>query len=250
MIGDASVEVPFDSPLAWIPRFATVVFDVDSTLSTLEGIDWLAHRRSAEVARACATLTTEAMEGRLSLDAVYAERLALIRPTSHEIALLGDAYLATMVSGMRSLIRLLLIKRVEVHLVSGGVRPALLPVARHLGIGERQLHAVDLAADADGALSRLDGVQPLATQRGKPLVVSALSARRPVAMVGDGATDAAVRGVVDTFIAFTGVVRRPAVVAVADAEAPSVKALHTLLFSVDVAHDLLTNVSDDPSVGD
>ena len=250
MTVDAAVDVPFDSPLAWIPRFATVVFDVDSTVSTLEGIDWLAHRRGADIARACSALTEDAMEGRLPLDAVYATRLALIRPTAHEVALLGDAYLATMVPGMRSLIRLLLIKRVQVHLVSGGVRPALLPVARHLGIGERAVHAVELAADEDGTLSRLDGEQPLATQRGKPLIVHGLAVPRPIVMVGDGATDAAVRGVVDHFIAFTGVVRRDAVVAVADAEAPSVKALHTLLFTPDLSHDLLTNLSNDPSGGD
>jgi HAD superfamily phosphoserine phosphatase-like hydrolase len=247
---DAAVDVPFDSPLAWMPRFATVVFDVDSTLSTIEGIDWLAMRRSHDIARACATLTEQAMAGAVPLDAVYGQRLALIRPTAQEIALLGEAYLATMVPGMRSLIRLLLIKRVQVHLVSGGLRQALLPLARHLGIGEQQVHAVEVAADVDGTLSRLEGTQPLATQRGKPQTVHQLAAARPLVMIGDGSTDAAARGVVDTFIAFTGVVRRPAVVEVADAEAASVRALHRLLFEPDHAHDLFTAFSNDPAGGD
>jgi len=247
---DAAVDVPFDSPLAWMPRFATVVFDVDSTLSTIEGIDWLAMRRSHDIARACATLTEQAMAGAVPLDAVYGQRLALIRPTAQEIALLGEAYLATMVLGMRSLIRLLLIKRVQVHLVSGGLRQALLPLARHLGIGERQLHAVELAPDADGTLSCLDGEQPLATQRGKPHVVHYLAAPRPRVMIGDGSTDAAVRGVVETFIAFTGVARRPAVVAVADAEAATVRTLHALLFEPDSSHDLLVNLTNDPAGGE
>ena len=34
--------------------------------------------------------------------------------------------------------------------------------------------------DADGTFSKLDGEQPLATQRGKPLVVQQLALRRPV----------------------------------------------------------------------
>jgi phosphoserine phosphatase len=48
-------------------------------------------------------------------------------------------------------------------------------------------------------------------------------------MVGDGATDLAVRGVADAFIAFTGVVRRDTVAARADAVAPEVATLHRLL---------------------
>lgn len=58
-----------------------------------------------------------------------------------------------------------------------------------------------------------------------------LQLRTPTVMVGDGSTDAAVRGVVDSFIAYTGVARREKVVAVADAEANSFAALRPLLFT-------------------
>ncbi|MFN9957588.1 MAG: phosphoglycerate dehydrogenase, partial [bacterium] len=91
----------------------------------------------------------------------------------------------------------------RVYLVSGGLRAAILPLASHLGVAPIRVHAVELAPDADGTLSLLDGEQPLATQRGKPLVVEQLQLCAPIAMVGDGSTDAAVRGVVDTFIAYT-----------------------------------------------
>jgi hypothetical protein len=50
-------------------------------------------------------------------------------------------------------------------------------------------------------------------------------------MVGDGSTDAAVRGVVDNFFAYTGVARRENVVRVADAEAKSFEELRGLLFA-------------------
>jgi hypothetical protein len=61
--------------------------------------------------------------------------------------------------------------------------------------------------------------------------VQRLQLRAPVAMVGDGSTDAAVRGVVDRFFAYTGVARREKVVAVADAEAESFAALRPLLIA-------------------
>jgi hypothetical protein len=56
-------------------------------------------------------------------------------------------------------------------------------------------------------------------------------------MVGDGSTDAAVRDLVDTFIAYTGVVHRPAVVAVAHEVATSVGALAPLLLVAEADAD-------------
>ena len=94
-----------------------------------------------------------------------------------------------------------------------------------------RVHAVSVTQDTDGTYSLLDADQPLATQQGKPLTVQRLQLRTPVAMVGDGSTDAAVRGVVDSFFAYTRVARREQVVAVADAEAPSFDALRELLFA-------------------
>jgi len=212
------------------PRFRAVCFDVDSTLAALEGVDWLADRRGAEVAAESHALTTQAMDGLLPIEAVYRRRLARIRPTVGEVAQLADAYVAALQPGMDRLLATLLAGGCQVHLVSGGFRQAILPLARRLGVPDARVHAVSLAADpADGTLSALDGDQPLATQAGKPAVVRALALPAPAAMVGDGSTDAAVRAVVDTFIAYTGVVHRAAVVAAADVVAPSVAALVPLL---------------------
>jgi phosphoserine phosphatase len=116
-------------------------------------------------------------------------------------------------------------------LLSGGLREAILPLAHHVGIDDEDVHAVEIDFDQNGEFVGLRGDQPLATQQGKPQVLHALrhEMERPIVMVGDGSTDAATRGVTDAFIAYTGVVRRATVVAVADAEAASFKALHSLL---------------------
>jgi phosphoserine phosphatase len=212
------------------PRFKTVVFDVDSTLAIIEGIDWLATLRDEATARESEALTNQAMAGELPIDAVYTRRLAAIRPTGAELLMLGDAYRETIVPGMTELVRALLDAGVHVHMLSGGLRASIIPLALYLGVAADRVHAVSLARDEDGTFSLLDGEQRLATQQGKPQVVHALQLRGPVAMVGDGSTDAAVRGVVDAFFAFTAVARREKVVAVADAEANSVDALYALLF--------------------
>jgi hypothetical protein len=85
-------------------RFATVVFDVDSTLAAIEGIDWLAEQRGPEIARACADLTARAMSGEMPIEAVYLERLQAIAPTAAEIEVLAEAYRAAVVPGAEALI--------------------------------------------------------------------------------------------------------------------------------------------------
>lgn len=213
------------------PRFKTVIFDVDSTLAAIEGIDWLASLRDPEIAQESEELTARAMAGELPIEAVYTRRLERIRPTAAELLMLADAYQHATEAGARELIAELQQAKVHVHLLSGGLRPSIIPLALQLGVPTDRVHAVSLARDADGTFSLLDGEQPLATQQGKPLTVQRLQLRAPVAMVGDGSTDAAVRGVVDRFFAYTGVARREKVVAVADAEADSFAALRPLLIA-------------------
>jgi phosphoserine phosphatase len=218
------------------PRFATVIFDVDSTLCALEGIDWLAEQRGTEIATESAQLTARAMAGEMPIEAVYTRRLARIRPTIDELSALADVYRSTMQPGAAELVATLHRAGCHVHLLSGGLRVAIVPMAQQLGIPNDRVHAVSVVQDTDGSLSVLDGEQPLATQQGKPSVVHHLHLRQRTVMIGDGSTDAAVRGVVDAFIAYTGVARRDSVVAVADAEATSFDALYPLLFHPDPSH--------------
>jgi len=56
-----------------VTRFKSVVLDVDSTLSGVEGIDWLASLRGAEIEAWSAALTARAMEGAIPIEAVYGE---------------------------------------------------------------------------------------------------------------------------------------------------------------------------------
>jgi len=217
-----------------VPKFASVVFDADSTLSAMEGIDWLGALRGPEVAVEIEALTNLAMDGLVPLDDVYALRIARIRPTGDELRELGEVYVQRVVPGVKALIADLHAAGVTTVIVSGGIREALLPLAAYLGVPASRVHAVGLRCSADdGVYDALDGAQLLATQAGKVQVVEMLVREGvvtgPIALVGDGATDAAVRGVVDAFLAFTGVVRREAVVAVAAGEARDMAGLSEML---------------------
>lgn len=200
--------------------FRSVVVDVDSTISAIEGIDWLASLRGDDVARAVTALTTDAMEARVPLDAVYDRRLALIRPTRDEIAELARHYITTAVPGVREAMSIWRLAGLRVVVVSGGLRDALLPLGSWLGVDAGDLHGVEVRYAGDvAAEAQRDAV--LATRGGKPKLVGSLMLPRPVLAVGDGATDAELAAVVDRFVAFTGVVRRDAVVAAAATEVQS-----------------------------
>jgi len=202
--------------LLTIPRFRAVVLDVDSTLCGVEGIDWLAGRRGAKVAGDIAQLTQRAMEGSIPLEAVYGNRLALIRPTAAEIAGLARVYADALAPGAREAIFRMRGEGVVVALVSGGIKQAIEPLARDLGFDGESLHAVSVTFDESGNFAGYDDRSPLATQRGKRDVVARLNLPRPSIAVGDGASDVAMRESADAFAAFTGFARREAVVKAAD----------------------------------
>ncbi len=110
-----------------------------------------------------------------------------------------------------------------VHLVTGGFRPLVEPIAARLNISAERVHANRLFFAADGAYAGFDASEPTARTGGKRAAVAAIKAavaNQPcvAVMVGDGATDAEARGpgAADIFVAYGGVTQRPAVGASAD----------------------------------
>ncbi len=198
------------------PRFATVILDVDSTLSGIEGVDWLAERRGGGVAKRVADLTARAMHGEVPLEDVYGARLAMIRPRRDDVDALGHAYIDTISAGAAEAVAKWRSRAVRVILISGGLRHPILRLAQHIGLGPQQVYAVDVRFDAIGGWIGYDSSSPLTTTTGKRDIVAELDLPRPMIMVGDGSTDRAVVGKVEAFAAFTGHVARPAVANGAD----------------------------------
>ncbi|MDT8406998.1 MAG: HAD-IB family phosphatase [Methylococcales bacterium] len=193
----------------------TVCFDFDSTLSTVEGIDELAVRQG--VGDALARLTEAAMNGSVALQEVYARRLELLQPDRDSMTWLSRRYLATITPGAGAVLAELMRLPVTVHIISGGLRPAILASAARLGIEAHRVHAVDVHFDAAGGYVDFDHDSPLARSGGKAEVCRRLAeAGRGLVMVGDGYTDLEAQQAGALMVAFTGVVARPKVVEAAD----------------------------------
>lgn len=195
-------------------KFKTICFDCDSTLSTIEGIDELAKR--AGLGDEMAALTDAAMNGTVSLEAVYGQRLAMIKPNKADIDWLSELYIAEQVRGVKDVFAQLLAQGRHVHIISGGLRPAILPLARWLGLTDSQVHAVDIYFNDDGSYQRYETDSPLARNGGKADIVRQLTGRDTLAMIGDGKTDMEAKQAGAFVIGFGGVVDRPIVRELAD----------------------------------
>jgi phosphoserine phosphatase len=183
-------------------RFSLVFFDVDSTLVSIEGIDVLAGGNPEIQA-----LTEAAMNGSLSIDEVYARRLDFIKPTQKQVARLAEQYLGNIVAFAEETVRHLLEGGVDVHFVTAGIEQAVWPLAAHMGLQRRALHAVRLDFDKHGRYRDFDRSALPSRSGGKEAVVLDVRARShgPAMFVGDGMTDLEAKDAVDVFVGFGGV---------------------------------------------
>jgi len=183
--------------------YRLVFFDVDSTLVTIEGIDILGGGDPRVV-----ELTEAAMNGAISLEEVYAQRLDSIRPSRAQVEALAVRYRQSLVDGAAETIDALQRAGAIVHLVTAGVEQAIAPLAETLGV--RNVHAVRLQFEPDGTYADFDRRSPLTRAGGKEVVVRDVRARTKgkAAFIGDGASDLEAKPAVDFFVGFGGVRER------------------------------------------
>lgn len=209
--------------MPWRP-YPVTIFDCDSTLSAVEGIDELA--TEPDHREAVSGLTDSAMAGEVPLEDVYGERLSLLKPTQADVVSVRNSYKANAVPDAKAIIAALNDAENETWIVSGGLAGPVIEFATWLGVDRDRVKAVEAQfdpfegdwwvgdhghrngkaryADYDkGHLTSSDGkadvIRNLVTGRGRKL------------LVGDGASDLAAADAVDLFVAYAGVVDRPAV---------------------------------------
>ena len=192
--------------------FDLVFFDCDSTLSRVEGIDELAIR--AGVADELIPLTNAAMKGSIPLQDIYRKRLELIRPDQEALNWLSQRYVDQMVEGATEVVSELMRQGRSVHIVSGGLRQAVLSVGKFLGVPDDQVHAVDVFFDEKGNYAGFDEQSPLARAGGKADICRKVVApnNKSAALIGDGITDLEATEAGVYVIGFGGVARREVVV--------------------------------------
>lgn len=198
------------------PRCQHVIFDCDSTLTAVEGIDVLA--RDPAVRSQIEALTRAAMEGEVNLSEIYGRRLAMLQPTHRQVHAIRSAYKQYVVADARELIHYLLSCGHDVYIVSGGLIEPVREFGIWLGVPPENIRAVEVEYDELSPEWWLPDKKwerpyrsyqptPLADSAGKLGVVQNLLERRHGRrlLVGDGHSDLAARPAVDLFVGFGGV---------------------------------------------
>ena len=194
-----------------------LLLDCDSTLSSIEGIDELGRLRGPATFKAVEDMTNAAMNGGTPMEAIFAKRLDIIKPTAAELAAIGAQYIATAEPTALASLAQLRAAGWQIAIVSGGFTQAIRPLADFLGID--RVEAVVLKFHADGSYAGFDDSCPTCQTKGKNVDARRLRAEYQaghVVMVGDGASDLEVKGDADLVIGFGRYVQRPKVVAGAD----------------------------------
>ncbi len=217
----------FNQPLVW-PISNLVIFDCDSTLSRVEGIDELARISSGaeETALKIAQLTKRAMEGDIPLEFVYGQRLGTVNPTQEEVRTIAKIYRENVIPEAKAVIEALQAAGAQVFIVSGGLIEPVRDFGEWLGVPPENIYAVDMEYDqlagqwwrywdqADGQNPRANYLavssSPLIGTGGKNRIIAQIRARQPgrALLVGDGLSDLEAGAEVDLFIGFGGAVYR------------------------------------------
>lgn len=214
-------------PAVW-PITKLVIFDCDSTLSSIEGIDELARLSADEddVALNIAKLTKRAMEGDIPLEAVYGQRLGVVKPTQTQVRHIAKIYRQTVIPNAPTVIDALQTLGVKVFIVSGGLIEPVRDFGVWLGVPGERIFAVDMEYDQlsgqwwryweqpGGQNPKANylsaGPSPLMGTKGKNRIISQIRAEHPgrAILIGDGLSDLEAGSAVDLFIGFGGAVYR------------------------------------------
>lgn len=186
-----------------------LIFDCDSTLSAIEGVDELARVRGPKLFAEVEAMTNAAMDGKIPVESVFGQRLEVIRPSKEDVAAAGQRYIDEIEPTVEALLPKLRDAGWTPVILSGGFRQAIAPLATHLGI--KLIEAVDLVFDAEGNYLDFDREYPTTRSGGKPEVIAALRQELSparIVMVGDGVSDLETQSMVDLFVGFGGYVKR------------------------------------------
>ncbi|OGF99958.1 hypothetical protein A2153_04655 [Candidatus Gottesmanbacteria bacterium RBG_16_38_7b] len=187
-------------------EFDSVIFDCDSTLSKIEGIDELAgfYGKKEQISR----LTRLAQEGKLAFEDVFQQRLNILKPSRQSLEELSELYLNNLTEDASQTLEALSFLEKNIYIISGSYTHALLKLANKFNIPSQNIYANDLIFDKKGNfIQYIEG--PLKRNHGKLQIVRRIKGRK--IMFGDGITDLETRYLVDLFVGFGGVQIRPVV---------------------------------------
>ncbi|MCX5640057.1 MAG: phosphoglycerate dehydrogenase [Planctomycetota bacterium] len=206
-----------------------LIFDFDSTIVAIEGLDELARLaladdpQRARTMEAIEAITRDGMTGAIGIDESLRRRLAMLTIKRSHVDALVKLLKRRLSPSFRKHIAAVRRNADRIHVVSSGFREYVEPVCAELGIPAERIHCNAFQWKGTAVVG-YDAANPVAKPGGKAKVVRALKLPGRIVAIGDGVTDAEIRdaGAAHEFVAYCENIEREAVVARADRVARTV----------------------------
>jgi phosphoserine phosphatase len=191
-----------------VKKFDTIIFDLDSTLVNIEGLEWLAHPDKIFNL----PLISAAHEGKVPLNTAYEREVSIIAPSYADMLTLGRKYQQSLVEDAKEIIDALQILGKDVWLITNNFHPAIDIIANALNIPLENVFGNHFYFTNKGEYHGFDYTSLLTRNKGKAEIIKHhIDSNRKVAFIGDSVMDLEAKPVVDLFVGYGGVVSRKAV---------------------------------------
>lgn len=210
-------------------RFATVVFDFDSTLVDDETLEFVCDRALAgrsdrdAVLAEIKRITELGVTGAIPFEESIARRMALVAPRRADVEDVAQGFVDRISPSILSHLDFFRENGESLYIVSHGFDELIEPTVRKLGIDMSRVFANKFVFDDDGVARSIDVTRPLSRAGGKARALLSARVPGPVVMIGDGYTDYEVKlhGAADAFVAYVEHAHRERAVENADRVAKS-----------------------------
>jgi D-3-phosphoglycerate dehydrogenase len=206
----------------------TLILDFDSTIVQVETLDELAkislQKCSPDLKEATLNqiiaLTNLGMDGTISIEESLDKRVALLNASKSDVEEVTKNLLDALSPSFKSNKDFFERNKKDIYIVSAGFTECIKPVAKYLGLNERNIFANEFIYDPDTA--KVIGINkslPLAQTKGKIKAVKSLNLTTTnIHALGDGFTDYEIKseGAATCFFAYTETVKREKVIKKAD----------------------------------
>ncbi len=192
------------------------VFDFDSTLTSVEGLDVLAeislkdNPEKERIVNEIQEITDLGIDGDISFTDSLSRRIALLKANKTQLVEL-IAFLKTKLSFSIDVNRAFFDKhKDQIYVISCGFKEFIDPVVEELGIIPERVFANTFKFDEFGNIIGFDQLNPLSQHNGKVNCLKGSGIKGEIQIIGDGYSDFVMRkeGVADKFFAYTENVTR------------------------------------------
>ncbi len=192
------------------------VFDFDSTLTSVEGLDVLAEislRNNPDrdnVIKKIQEITDLGIDGDISFSDSLSSRIALLKANKSQLSELVDLLKTKLSESVKANKEFFTKYSDRIYVISCGFKEFIEPVVAELKIKPERIFANTFEFDKNGLITGFDETNPLSQHNGKVNCLKSSGIQGEIQIIGDGYSDYVMKreGVADKFFAYTENVSR------------------------------------------